>query len=128
MAAELITTYYINHADNLPQDEEQWREFATPDGRPYRVNLRTGAQEWTDETANPQIAHLQQLFTKYDTEGTGELSWESFWSVLLKELGVEMTDEEVGQWHTYADSDANGMIQWAEVRSENDKQLSTVHM
>ena len=47
---------------------------------------------------------------------------------MLKELGVEMTDEEVGQWHTYADSDANGMIQWAEVRSENDKQLSTVHM
>lgn len=115
MAAELVTTYYINHAEDTAEGDAQWREFATPDGRPYKVNLRTGEQAWLDVPANPQLAHLHQLFAKHDSGGKGELSWDEFWLV-LSEFGMEMSDGEIGEWHAFADSDANGVIHWSEVR------------
>jgi hypothetical protein len=115
MAAELVTTYYTNHAEETAEGAAEWREFATADGRKYQVNLRTGAQAWLEAPpTNPQLAHLHQLFEKHDVDNKGELGWDEFWQV-LNELGLGMSDDEIGGWHAFADSDANGVIHWSEV-------------
>lgn len=56
---------------------------------------------------------MKQLFTKYDTNGSGELEWGEFWNV-INDLELKLSDEEIGEWKKYADTNQNGSVCWAE--------------
>jgi len=111
VAAELIAKYYSTH-----EFEDQWREHTDTEGNVYRVNLSDGKSEWikrAEKPMSPHIKHMWLLFKKHDSDDSGELDWSEFWSVLT-ELGLEMTDDEIGKWQSYADADGNGSIIWSE--------------
>mmetsp|Transcript_68128 Transcript_68128/g.117051 ORF Transcript_68128/g.117051 Transcript_68128/m.117051 type:complete len:269 (+) Transcript_68128:93-899(+) len=111
VAAELIAKYYSTH-----EFEDQWREHTDTEGNVYRVNLSDGKSEWikrAEKPMSPHIKHMWLLFKKHDSDDSGELDWPEFWSVLT-ELGLEMTDDEIGKWQSYADADGNGSIIWSE--------------
>ena len=62
---------------------------------------------------NIMLEHLHQLFTQYDADGSGELSWEEFYHVLTG-LNLGLSDEDIASWQERMDADGSGTVEWGE--------------
>ena len=43
------------------------------------------------------VVHMQQMFEQFDTDKSGELEWEEFWTI-LSSLELGLSDEEIAEW------------------------------
>ena len=41
------------------------------------------------------------------------MEWEEFFA-LFKELGLDLSDDDIAEWQTYADTDQSGCVSWEE--------------
>jgi len=125
MAGELIKTHYAN-SDWTGEPGTEWREMSDCTGHNYRINQQTGDTEWmaaASKPMGPMLRHMWQLFKQHDVNGSGELEWDEFWTVMT-ELGLEMSEEEMEQWHAFADKDTNGSIKWSEFEPMADELIA----
>jgi hypothetical protein len=124
-AQELIQKYYSSRSF-----EDEWLEGTDTDGSSYRINLTNGHSEWIERAKkpmSPHIKHMWLLFKKHDTDESGELDWPEFWAVVT-ELGLEMNDDEIGKWQTYADANGDGNVKWSEFEPMAEEVRIRIHV